>query len=155
MHTYAPLAADVLQPLHSLRQLTALETGVLDDAGFGAAALLTQLWKLTVWVNEESPHAHTGLLPFTRLQRLTELPVFWEHGGYVCEDKVRWVGVTRAGVQLPYDEDRAALVRQARLGCGWFLQLAVLTSTPLTLLMHGSNAPDTVDAWLSNAHAIL
>lgn len=89
MYTGAPLAADVLRPPHSSRQLAALEAGNFDGAAYGAAAVLTQLSELAVWVNEQSPNG--GLLPLTRLQRLTGLYVRWEGSGHFFDYQVRWV----------------------------------------------------------------
>jgi hypothetical protein len=88
MHTPHPLAADVLPPLHSLQQLTALETGRLDDAGYRGAAVLTQLSKLDVWVDD----LYGRLLPLTRLQRLTHLYITGPSGGLSFLPEVRWAG---------------------------------------------------------------
>jgi hypothetical protein len=71
MNTQQPMVAVVLSPLHSLAALTALEAGELDDAGFAAAAALTQLRQLTVWEQDSATHA--GLLQLTQLRQLSTL----------------------------------------------------------------------------------
>lgn len=88
-----PMAADALHPLSSLRQLTALEAGELDDAGDAAAAQLTQLRDLRVWKASRATDA--GLLHLTQLKQLSTLHVWQAVPSRSCERcqgvfQVRW-----------------------------------------------------------------
>lgn len=90
------MAADTLLPLSSLQQLTALEAGELDDAGYAAAAQLAQLRDLIVWKASRATDA--GLLHLTQLKQLSILDV-WQAVPSQSHERCQGVFKVRWGMQ--------------------------------------------------------